>query len=549
MIYGDIFYLGIEIILGALGIWMAGYATQNLNSKFKLVYLIPGAATLFVLVATSFEKMMLPAYIISILVLAGFFVEKPVIRKLVSVVLIVCMIAEFPICSLSKAYRAPDYLSEFEEAFDDIRAYYNLADHKGTDLEGLYDKYRPEFVSVQNDNDELGNLIAWTKLCDEFKDGHVSYAVDSHILYDQMYEKLYGYDFGFSLVRMESGEIAAINVEPGSSAMQAGISNGTVITSWNGQPIDSAIEAYDAPVYLQAMPVKENEDFIKTVQFAGNSDESLTLGFLDANGANKEITLESTGYYKDRLEASINLLFEGTKETNLTVRALNDNTAFIRVSQMAYDSKSYSDGEYNTMYDQLKNDLQAQKDAGRTNLIIDLRNNSGGDARFDKIIFRLLFPEGEYTMFYNGVWDYDNNCFKKDASTGKYEVGEANTFEGEGFWGDGKIIVLVSAYTVSAGDMFSKVISQLDNVYIMGITSSNCSSQAVNGAYFEKSRLSFSAVPTLEEDGSIFIDPDETRVSTIPLDIKVKVDNALIEGIFDENEDYVLNQAIGYLEK
>ena len=66
-----------------------------------------------------------------------------------------------------------------------------------------------------------------------------------------------------------------------------------------------------------------------------------------------------------------------------------------------------------------------------------------------------------------------------DDNTGKYVVGDPIMATGEGFWGQGKIVVLVNANTISAGDLFTEVMSRFDNVTIMGITPSNCSCQAI----------------------------------------------------------------------
>ncbi len=348
-------------------------------------------------------------------------------------------------------------------------------------------------------------------------------------------------------MRKSDGTIVAVNVETGSAAEAAGIKNGTAIVEWNGQPIEDMIAAFDAPFYVN-IPVKESEDFLRVILASGQSSDSLNVSFVNDDGAVVEVNLNKLGTYADRLKDTLSKVLDGKLETNLSVSQINSTTAFIRIDSMGYDSNSYGSSNYDAMYSELRDALSLQKDAGVTNLIIDLRANTGGDPGFDKTVFRLLFPEGEYTMSYNSVWDEENNCYMIDETTGGFVLGKANTFYGEGFWGDGKIIVLVSATTVSAGDMFTDVISRLDNVTIMGITPPNCSCQAVRGVSdMEFGMLSFSAVPDLNEDGSIYIDTDVSGEATIPLDVQIDVDDEFISSVFDKDEDYILNYAIDYI--
>lgn len=543
MIIGDIIYLVLEILLGIICFVMAFVSDRYLNSKNKLVYIVASIVSVVFMGLSGVDKTFTLAYVASVLVLLGFFFEKKLLRIVLSAFLVVSMLAEFGICGRSAAYRAPDYVSEFNDAFEKMKKYYVLTDYKEIDFDALYDKYLPLFKDANKRHDKVDCYIAWVKFADEFKDGHVAAVAELGKEGENVfYERLYGYDYGFSLLELDDGQVVAVNVDIDSDASRAGITNGTTILSWNGQPVKEMVNNFDAP-FDRAFPVKESEDFLRFIFASGNCDGPLTISCLGENNEEIEITINPNGIYKDRLQDTLAKVRDGVLETNLTVRQLNEKTAFIRIDGMGYDSKSYGNGEYDKMYEELRDKLQAQKDLGVTDLIIDLRANTGGDPNFDKTVFRLLFPDGEYIMSYNSVWDYENNCFMKNAD-GSYVLGEPNKFYGEGFWGDGNIFVLVSATTVSAGDMFTDMISRLDNVKIMGVTSSNCSCQAVRGIDMKSCILSFSAVPNLNSDGTIYLDPDNSREVTIPLDIKVPVDAEYVSAVFDRNEDYILDLAI-----
>lgn len=547
MIYGDIFYLLLEIVLGILCFWIAGYAEKNCNSKFKLVYILPVFVTIFAVAGNGWDKALLPAYIFSFALLTGFFLERKNLRNFISVLLILAAVIEFPLCNFSKAYRQPDYLAEFEEGFSVMQERYHMAEHKGIDWQQLYEEYQPKFKEVSKDYDAVENAILWQYFTQEFHDGHTYYVDYDQEVMTAAFQKMYGEDFGFSLIPCEDGSIAAINVEPESMAEKAGIKNGTVITKWNQEPVEQMISSFDAPLSYGSMPVKENDEFLRVVHAAGQGQESITITFLDGEGMEKEAVLNSNGFYYDRLEDTLELLMAGDFENNLNLKQINERTAAMRLSEMSYDDKSYSDGDYSKMEEELRGNLQELKDAGVKDLIIDLRDNSGGDPLFDIAIFKFLFPKGEHTLLYDGIWDpeSDNYAMTEDE---KFAVGKDVSFQAEGMWGDGRIVLLVNANTVSAGDLFVKAMSELDNVTVMGITTTNGSCQGVRGVEFEKGCLSFSAVPNLTEDGEIFIDSDEYGMAAVSLDERIPIDEKLIDAVFNRGEDYTMEMAVEYLD-
>lgn len=547
MIYGDLLYTVIGIGLGALAFWMAIFAEKNKNTSFKLIYVLPMIWSVFMIMFGAFEKTLVAAYIMTFIVLVGFFIEKKIVRQAVSVLLILTMAGEIAFCSTSQAYRVPDFVKAFNEGIETMKEHYVLADYKGIDFDKLYDEYLPLFEEVNKTHDKVGNAILWTKFSLEFCDGHVAYVENmSGDFQEEYYRRLYGNDYGLSLVRCSDGRAMAVNVTEGSSTYEAGIHNGTVIVSWDGMPIEEFLAKDDLPLYMDNMPVKENEDFLKVICSAGQGGENIQVAFIDNEGKERKASLKAEGSYYNRMNKTIGLLLDGRFETNLTVTKMDENTGVVRLSSMGYDSQSYSGGDYSKMYEELKTNLQSLKDEGVTNLIFDLRSNTGGSPQFDNVIFRLILPEGEYPMSYNCLWDEAKNAFMIDDNTGKYVVGDPIMATGEGFWGQGKIVVLVNANTISAGDLFTEVMSRFDNVTIMGITPSNCSCQAIKAIEVGNGLIQFSSIPNLTENGDFYIDCDSTRKATIPLDEKIEINQEFIDEIFNKGTDYILDQAVEY---
>jgi carboxyl-terminal processing protease len=142
------------------------------------------------------------------------------------------------------------------------------------------------------------------------------------------------------------------------------------------------------------------------------------------------------------------------------------------------------------------------------------------------------------------VWDEATENYKYDLDTGKYEISNGLTFQGEEAWPDVNITVLVNAECISAGDHLVNILSKFENVTIMGFTETNGSGQGISAIELESGSLTFSAVLMLNEDGSVFVDTDASRENAVKLDVKIPFDENAIKAIFDDGEDYILQQAL-----
>ena len=108
-------------------------------------------------------------------------------------------------------------------------------------------------------------MVAYTY---NFYDGHVSISIKGNDPWQRCHELLAGNDYGLSLLRLSDGKTIAVNVEENSEAWNNGIRNQTIITGWNNQKIDEAIEETEF-IYIGAtMPVKATEDLFKPIMLA-----------------------------------------------------------------------------------------------------------------------------------------------------------------------------------------------------------------------------------------------------------------------------------------
>lgn len=540
----DLIIVAFGIVWSVVLFFAAGYANEAPNSKWKLLFIVPGFVCMVLSGLSGFEISMLPAYVSVIILAAGFFKESKRFRQMLCIPAILLLLAAIPMCVFNMGYRAPEYTKDFKKAFSVMKEHYVLSEYKKIDWDRLYETYLLQFQEADKHHDEVEINIIWQRFCQEFHDGHVGWQSFGSGIMEETADRMFGSDYGLSLMTLENGDTVAVNVEEGSVLREAGIVNGTVVTAWNQVPIEDLVK--NTNVRISAFPDEKNEHFYRALTAAGTGDESVTITFLDKDGKICNVEAPKLGSYAKRLEETVRIINGGVKTGNMEWSFPADNTACLRIKQMMYDSVSYDEGDHTEMKEKLRERILKLRASGTNKLIIDLRDNAGGSMQFVLAVAQLLAPKGGHSYIYEAVWDENTKEYKRDAD-GNYIVGKGITYQGEDLMAGGEIIILVNAATISAGDHLTMLLSEFDNVTVMGFTPSSGSGQAVNSIRFDYGILTYSDVPCLDSEGNIFIDTDFSRQSNMPLDVKVPFDQKAVTALFDEKKDYLLEIAVDVL--
>lgn len=150
-------------------------------------------------------------------------------------------------------------------------------------------------------HDEVANYIAWACFCAEFHDGHVSFTVAEEEVAQKAMALAGGNDYGLSFMTLENGSTVAVNVEESDFFRDAGIWNGTVITSWDGRDIsqvakESLLYQPEGEHYFQGENIWEGPITILVNQNSASAADHLTkvmqgmenvtvMGFTEPNGS------------------------------------------------------------------------------------------------------------------------------------------------------------------------------------------------------------------------------------------------------------------------
>ncbi len=528
------------------GLWyMAGHADRVKNSKWRLLWLIPTASCFLIVYVAGVEKLLIPAYIGAVILGTGFFIPKIKTRRAASGLSLVLVLISLPLCLFNKAYRSVDYVIDFKEGFESMKAHYVLTEHKQVNWDALYEKYLPEFKAANKAHDKVANEIAWYKFCAEFHDGHVNFGSDEKTR-DAAYSRLSGIDHGLVICTLSDGRTVAAEVDSSLNAL--GIHNGTEIISWNGMTPAEADELNEMKQLFNFADA-DNQKFFEGTFAAGTGGDSVEAVIKDDSGNIKTVVLDkiSDNYY-NRAKEVYDKLLKGMNVGHMTLTKINDTTVCLRIKTMNFDSISEKD-KHKKMKDELREQILDAKKEGVRDIIIDIRENNGGSGTMVKAIGELFAPEGEYYYVSDAYFDHDKKCYVKEGE-GKWKVAGDVYVDGENILGDdGRIILLVGSHSVSAADHLTKLMSGFENTTVMGFTGPLGSAQGVSPIKLKSGMFSYSSSLMLNKDGTVYIDCGTDYNADDDAEVIIPFDEKAFREIFDEDNDYLMDTAVKYLEE
>ncbi len=533
MIINDVIYIALQILM-CIGLFILAGVSQKLpNAKWKLCYLAPMLLFLLMSVFSGMEKLLVLVYAGSFLAALGFFLDKKLLRRIVCALCIPLTASGFILGMTHPAYRATDYLAEFDEGFSVMQKRYALAEFKDIDWDELSEKYRPMFKEAADTGDDELGCKAWMMLCAEFKDGNTFYIPEDEQLAKDVYSKAYGKDHGLVIMNLSDGRAAAVCVDP--TLNELGIRNGTIITSWNGKTPDEAAKSSEA-YSLVSYPDSDNAEFFGSFLAAGTGSK-VTVGFIGEDGSEQTVELSGKGSFFKRAQEALAMIGGGFEAPDLSWTPVSDTAAVLRIVSMG-DTKNGS-AQRKAIRDGFE-ELRAQ---GIRDAIIDLRGASGSASKLVNITAELFSPEGKHTYCCTGVRDNREYTYKKE-SEGKYVVGKTVSFKGEDMLGGGRIVMLVDSECRGGAEHIVRLLGETDGVTVIGMTDTNGSGQGVTVASLGSGTLSMSAELLLNDDGSVWLDAGKDGQSEITLDERVELDEETVIAIFDEGRDVVMEKAI-----
>lgn len=418
---------------------------------------------------------------------------------------------------------------------DHFEENYIMSEWKDIDYEALKKQYLPLVQEAEQTGDLNKYYDALNHFVCEFHDAHmgIEFYKDNTYVINQI--KQFN-DYGLSLIALDDGTVIAVDVEEGLK-----IKEGDVVTKWDGKPIEEAIANVDL---LISDSLPENEKILRVFYLAGFGGETVSVSYINSDNQEATVSLEKMKDVEfSRVFATFNTFLHSEEEyveDFFDYKMLNDNTGYLLVraeeTNIINDYVAYITGDNMFAKEQFRAALRELRHQGMTQLVIDVRNNSGG---YDEVSTALasLFTKEEMYAFSLGIKDGDTLKSVDD----RYVLAD-------GEFSDIKVVLLTNMRCASAGDGLCLYLSRLENVTVAGLTNPSGCNQETGGYIFMPGGVAI-GYPTgliLDKDGNPNIDIDGTRESRNPVDIKIPLDKEAALKIFN-GVDYELEWAIDYL--
>ena len=481
-----------------------------------------------------YKNIYIPAILIALLPLLA---QKKTIylvgKAIVVSICVLCSILSLNagrITNYSNASLTNAYLSMCDYLEDN----YIMNEWKDIDYKALKEEYLPLIQEAE----QTGNLTQYYDALDafvcQFYDAHmgISFYQENDYIINRL--KQFN-DYGLSLITLDDGTTIAVDVEGDLT-----IKEGDVITKWNGKTIKEALNDVNSLI-VDALP--ENEKILKTFYLAGSGGDTVDVSYINSNNEEVTVTLNKMQDVEfSRVFGSFNTFLHSEYiEDSIEYKMLNANTGYLLVrdeeTNLVNDYITYLTGNHKYAREQFRSALRELRAQGMTQLVIDIRNNSGG---YEEVATALasLFTKEDMYAFSLGIKEGSNLKSIED----RYVLAD-------GEFSDIKVVVLTNMRCASAGDGLSLYLSRIDNITVAGLTNPSGCNQETGGYIFMPGgvMIGYPIGLVLDENGDPNIDIGATRESRNPIDVKIPLDKEAALKIFN-GVDYEVEWAIAYLD-
>ena len=529
-------------------VWRDDPKKLTLWRRLALIPLLTGILHLFIYVCPNWDHtgVFIGIYLIAFISIVPMLLAKrktgyrifTVITGLLTVIFSVLFTALSPSVTF---LTNKSYTESFRAAVRELDRYYVLKDWKGVDFDALEEKYLPRIEAAEKADDPAAFADAVGDFTLELHDGHVDWGHSSEI--DMSRSRYRQHEYGLGLIPLSSGEVIAVCTSD--EVQKKGITEGTVITKWNGKPVAQAVKE---DTRESGSPVKENDELLRTVNLSGVGGETVTVTFLDSTGKEQTVTLDDLGE-KHSIRETLDLLAYGGDPDedvdNFSTKMLDEKCGYLmmfaeRTGNPFQELLGYLRGDDKWTREMLREKLRELKAQGMESLVIDLRENDGGMHEVGMALVSLLTKDDWYGQ---GLAVY------KD---GEYKCVSDHRITGDGEFADLKVAVLANYSCESAGDGTVYYLSRLPNVTVMGMTDPVGCGQETGGNIMLTDDLVQILYPRglcLNEDGEPNIDTRADRVSRNPVGVRIPLDMDAAMRIFRDRKDYELEYALQYLKE
>jgi len=418
-----------------------------------------------------------------------------------------------------KDFSELSYTESFDAFYAIARKEYafNGFEGKEPNWDAAYAEIQPRIAQAEVDRDGYAFYLALRDLSLKFNDGHVGVnGGDFDYQYNEQH-LLGGY--GFAVRQLDDGRVMVVYVLPGGPANGAGLQVGAELLTYNGDPVETALEKVTP---FQPQSTDFGLRYEQTVFLTrGAIGESAAVGYKNPGGGQQVV--EMTSIYE--VDSLLSVYLGGPYDEYVlpTEYSVHPSGAgYIRINS------NYDD--LGLLLRVFERALATFEEIGVPGIIIDMRLNFGGA------------PLGLAGYLHDDIINMGQLEYYSD-KTGQFEPDgpRDKVYPNQNTYSFPKMVLLVDQFCFSACEIESYGFSQVPGMVVMGqFPTAGVEAETARGEFLLPEGIEF-GIPTgrfTMPDGSIFLE----GVGVQPT-IRIPVDE---ESVLS-NEDVVLENAIDYI--
>ena len=337
-----------------------------------------------------------------------------------------------------------DYATAFESLFAKASREYPFTQDKSVDWEALHAEFSPRFAAARTPDAFYRALHDFTL---SIPDTHIGMTFNPDVFFHD-----FGGSYGLVLAELSDGRVIVRQVIPESPADQAGIEPGAELLTWGGRPVAEAIDA--VVPFLGPHSTPHGARPMQLVFLTRAPVDTLArVGYQNPQGTPATVDLTATVEYDS--------LFAALPEFSYDEMMLPIEAEVLDDSGLGYLQVTTFSEDYNLMARLWEFHLNQLMDAKVPGLIIDVRNNGGGNGGLALDFAGYFFDKGA---------ELSRNLYLNE-DTGTFEArGRPSRLEPGPFVFEGPVAVLVGPNCVSACEGFVNAMAHDGRALIVGHT-------------------------------------------------------------------------------
>jgi carboxyl-terminal processing protease len=454
----------------------------------------------------------------------------------------------------------------FVQAYDSMHqvfsVYYPMGDWKSIDWNTLNETIRPKIESAAESNDTIAFYTALQEYVSTTHDGHVNIRHGWENIRAASIQRQIGGSYGFIVAGLDDGRIVARLIEPESPADYAGMEFGAEILEVNDQPVHSVLDTIPV-LWAEIIPATTEAKKLNQYRFIGRAPigHSIKIKFQNRGASDPvSVTLIATD---DNLstfnQTAIVPVFD--PESSVTAEILQPSGfGYIKLTSVYGDSVTIID-----LYTDFRDAIISFINSNVPGMILDLRSNVGGFDGIAAALSGFFYDEVafyEYQTWYNPESDsleivpmpieHLNPATLEFYINPEYPYGALYT-EPQGVYFENPVMVMVGPRNISSGEGPAMMLQKLPNCKVVSFYGSCASFAMVDRLHYffpppDGLFLRYPYGVSWDENYIIQLDSDSTMTGGVIPDIRVPVNDTVINQLYIDSLDVELNYTIKILQ-